>query len=524
MNPERWERIKKLFHEVVDLEAEAREGFLEEHCPVGHELRPELDSLLTGVDQASIAIDGIPAEGDDGSPGTPVPERVGSYRIEGRLGTGGMGVVYLAEQDDPRRMVALKVVRAQALTDETHQRFRQEARLLGLLQHNGIAQIYEAGTTDVDGVETAFFAMEYVQGVPLTNHAAAAQLSTPQRLELLASICDAVHHAHQKGVIHRDLKPANILVDEQGVAKILDFGIARAADPDLKTVTIETRAGQIVGTLPYMAPEQALGRPEEIDTSCDVYALGVVAYELLGRRLPIDVSGCSVVDAARKIREVDPAPLGAIDASMRGDVETIVAKALEKDRERRYASAAELAADFRRYLGNEPIAARPASTFYQLTKFARRHRGLTLGALIAVVALIGGGAIASWQAVAARSAQRIAEQRFDDLHGFAKSIIFDYQRKQGLEGETKAREYLIATTLKYLDAMAEDTRGLDPEIVQDLAIAYAATGDVLGRPFGPNVGDPVASLANYEKSLEIFETLVQRVPDNVDYNHLRADG
>src|SRR5262249_21724582 len=218
-------------------------------------------------------------------------------------------------------------------------------------------------------------------------------------------IAEAVHHAHQRGLIHRDLKPGNILVDEGGQPKILDFGVARVTDSDAQA-TMQTDVGQLVGTLAYMSPEQVLADPLELDTRSDVYALGVILYELLAGRLPYSISR-KIHEALNAIREEDPAKLSSINRSYRGDIETIVAKALEKDKTRRYASAAELAADIRHYLEDEPIVARPPSTRYQLEKFARRHKALVIGLAAVFVVLIAGVVVSSWEAVlASRAADR----------------------------------------------------------------------------------------------------------------------
>jgi non-specific serine/threonine protein kinase/serine/threonine-protein kinase len=326
---------------------------------------------------------------------------LGNYRVSRLVGVGGMGEVYEAEQENPRRRVALKIVRGNRLTPELRRRFEHEVRILASLQHPGIAQIYEAGSmpgeTRADGSESPgapYFAMEFIEGEPLTSFAASRSLPVPDRLELFLRVCQAVEHAHQKGVIHRDLKPANILVapatpastasgstlaDTLGQPKVLDFGVARATDGDLTLTSVHTEIGKLVGTLPYMSPEQADGDPASLDTRSDVYALGVVLYELLSGKLPYEVkgdAGARVANALRVIREVDPTPLSSVDRVFRGDLDTIVGKALEKDRDRRYQSVGELAGDIRRYLHDQPIVARRASAWYELQKFARRNRGM----------------------------------------------------------------------------------------------------------------------------------------------------
>jgi predicted Ser/Thr protein kinase len=335
----------------------------------------------------------------------PAPERIGEYRIRGVLGVGGMGVVYDAEQARPHRRVALKVMRDAVLHPDVVRRFAREAEVLARLQHPGIAQIHAAGTADGPQGPQPYFAMERVDGQPLTAFAAGAELRA--RLALFARVCDAVHYAHQRGVIHRDLKPANVLVDASGQPKVLDFGVARLTDADVQG-TLATATGEVVGTLQYMSPEQLGGDPLAVDTRTDVYALGVILYELLAGRRPYDVAGRQLYEAARVVLTADPPALGTVDRRLRGDLETIAAKALEKEPARRYASAAGLAGDVRRYLADEPITARPASTAYQLRKLARRHRAVVAGGAVAASALVAGTAASAWSAVRARAAEQVA--------------------------------------------------------------------------------------------------------------------
>src|SRR5262245_33075795 len=312
-----------------------------------------------------------------GSIGASIGGTIGRYKITRLIGEGGMGAVYEAEQDQPRRTVALKVIKPGLANPEMLRRFSQESQALGRLQHPGIAQIYEAGTADTGYGPQPYFAMEFIRGENLRDYAESHHLNTRQRLEMMMKICDAVHHAHQRGLIHRDLKPGNILVDGTGQPKILDFGVARVTDSDAQA-TMQTDVGQLVGTLAYMSPEQVLADPLELDTRSDVYALGVILYELLAGRLPYVISK-KIHEVLHTIREEDPSRLSSINRSFRGDIETIAAKALEKDKARRYASAAELASDIERYLKDEPIAAQPPTTLYQVQKFTRRHKALVSG-------------------------------------------------------------------------------------------------------------------------------------------------
>lgn len=391
------DRVRELFVQACDLDATARSAFLERECGEDLALRREVESLL-GEDQKSELRDTLLESGAFlraaaaafAAPLAP-GQRIGRYRIVGVLGAGGMGTVYEAEQDEPRRRVAIKVLGfgAEAGSTAFLDRFRHEAQVLGRLQHPGIAQIFEAGTFEVDGAKQPqpYFAMEKVDGDPLTVDADARGLDARARIDLIAQVCDAIDHAHDKGVVHRDLKPANILVDIHGQPKVLDFGVARVTAKDTLIQTLHTSAGQIIGTLQYMSPEQVSGDPNAVDRRSDVYALGVILYELLTGKPPYDLSNRTLPDAARVIHDVEPTRLAIHDRRLRGDIETIVTRALTKERDLRYATAAALAADLRRYLRDEAIVARPPSTFEQLRRFARRNKGLTAGVVIAFVAL-----------------------------------------------------------------------------------------------------------------------------------------
>ncbi len=338
---------------------------------------------------------------------------IGAYHLKRVIASGGMGTVYEAVQTQPRRAVAIKVMNRGIASRSALRRFEFEAQVLARLRHPGIAQIYEAATQDLGAGEVPYFAMEYIpNALPLTDYARRRELSVRRRLDLFARVCDAVHHGHQKGIIHRDLKPTNILVDASGQPRIIDFGVARATDSDLAITTLQTDVGQLVGTLQYMSPEQCDADPHALDTRSDVYALGVVLYELLCEQLPYDVRRAAVHEAARVIRESAPARPSTVSRTVRGDVETITLKAMEKDRDRRYHSAHELASDIRRYLRDEPIVARPPSMLYQLRKFARRNRAAVSGGAGVVVVLAAGavvsGLLAAGQARARREADRQA--------------------------------------------------------------------------------------------------------------------
>jgi WD40 repeat protein len=374
---------------MVALDAAARATLLDERCAGDADVRREVEALIVALDAGEGAL--APGRGldlvarADKTNGATLPKLRGDYRILRVLGEGGMGVVYEAEQTMPRRNVALKAVRPGFVSRAMLERLEREAHILGRLQHPCIAQIYEAGTDLPERGLQAFIAMELVDGPPIT--AWATVRSVREKVEILARVCDAVQHAHERRVIHRDLKPSNILVDASSTPKVLDFGVARVFDADVLDGALRTNAGMLVGTLAYMSPEQVSGDPDAIDTRTDVYALGVLLYELLTGRLPHATHSRSLPEMVLAVRDEPVTRLGTIDASLRGDLDAIAAKTLEKDRDRRYASAAELAQDLRRHLAGEPILARGDSGFYVLRRQVSKHRVTAIASALVVVAL-----------------------------------------------------------------------------------------------------------------------------------------
>lgn len=386
-----------------------------------------------------------------------------------------MGSVYEAEQEVPHRTVALKLIRAGYADAEMLRRFDAETQALGRLQHPGIAQVYDAGTAETSYGHQPYIAMELVHGQALLAYCGQRRLNVRQRLELFAKICDAVQHAHQRGLIHRDLKPANILVTDDGQPKILDFGVARLTDSDAQA-TRQTSIGQIIGTLAYMSPEQIAGDPAQLDTRSDVYTLGVILYEMLAGRPPYEI-GKQIHEAISAIREKEASALGTINRAFRGDVETIVAKALEKDKTRRYGSAAELAADIRHNLRDEPIVARRASSTYQIKKFARRNKILVSGIAAVFIVLVLGVIASTWEAVQAHRAQKSAQQEAAIAQAVNDFLQKDLLGQASAYSQTKPDPNVTVRTI--LDRAAQNIGskfGSQPEV-------EAAIRDTIGNAY-----------------------------------------
>jgi serine/threonine protein kinase len=429
------------------------------------------------------------------------PSMVGPYRVIEPLGRGGMGSVYLAEQTVPvRRRVAVKLIRRGMDTDDVLARFAAERQALAVMTHPHIARVFDAGTTD-DG--RPYFVMEHVRGLPLTEHCDRHALSTEARLGLFVAVCDGVQHAHAKGIVHRDLKPSNVLVaaeDGEAIPKIIDFGIAKAVAGSAGLGSFQTRRGIVLGTPEYMSPEQAVGDALDVDTRADVWSLGVMLYELLTGTLPFESARLrtSGLEFQRILRDEEPTSpsrkvatasgvvlrsrattQSALRRRLRGDLDWICLKALEKDRERRYATVHDLAADVRRHLAHEPVLAGPPGTFYRVAKFVRRNRLRVAAAAIALLALVGGLAVSllfwSRESAARVAADRNFQAALDAVERVLTKV--GAVKLEGVPHMERVRKDVLVDALAFYRRFL-DERGDDPRVRFQGAVARIAMARV----------------------------------------------
>jgi tetratricopeptide (TPR) repeat protein len=498
MSPERSQRMEALYGEAATLDTAERARFIEEHCSGDEELRREL--LAAFGHETRTFNGGEGAAWTTGMEDTWTGRRVGPYRIVRPLGRGGMGAVYLAVRDDDEfhKEVAIKTLKFEMDGGPSVSRFRHERQMLADLEHPNIARLLDGGTTEQG---TPYIVLEYVAGVPLTEWCEQQQLTIEQRLRIFRQVCDAVQYAHQHLIVHRDIKPANILVTADGVPKLLDFGIAKLLDAGSDTgapALTATITGARLMTPEYASPEQFRG--EAVSTATDVYSLGVVLYKLLTGQHPYSLKNYDAVAFARAVCEEEIQPPSALgNRRLRGDLDIIVVKALQKRPARRYASVVELSEDIRRHLEGLPIAARPDTTVYRVTKFVRRNRVGVAAAAVVVAALAVGLAVSVYEA-------RIAQRRFAQVRELANTFLFQfYDQVTPLAGSVEVRKSIVDTARKYLDGLSQEA-GSDKGLILELAQAYQRLGEVQGRTTA-NLGQLEEARRSYQRALDLYARL-----------------
>ncbi len=525
-SPDNWEKLKQILADALEAEPSARAALIEAACAGDAKLLAEVRELAQAHDDSTGILDAR-TDAWVGIGGPDVlslgGQKIGRYRLENLIAEGAMAAVYRARQANPDRSVALKLFRTSLPLIDARNRFRREAQALARLKHPNIAAIYEAGLHETgDNRAMPYIAMEYVDGLPLTVYATAANLDTKGRINLLIRVARAVQAAHQQTIIHRDLKPANVLVEKSGQPKVLDFGIARIASADADSFTWQTTAGVLLGTPGYMAPEQAAGENAGLDVRCDVWALGVMLYELLAGKLPVEVRGVSLTEALRRIETLDAPSLASIKPELAGDLSAIVATALERDKERRYPTAAALADDLERFLKNEPVKARPLTTIYALRKFARRNCGAIAGAAGTALLLIAAATIATIGFVkASRDRDRavIAEKQATADRDRAVVAEQQAQREEALARASEKRTAAVKDFLEeiigspdpltgrrdvtVIDMLRQNERLLDSRF-NDQPLTKAALYSTIGWTYF-NLSDYEPAASNARKSIELTE-------------------
>jgi len=558
MTPERWQLIRELLASALELGSAERMEYVQRVSAGDPSLRAELERLLAADKDVGSTFLQNPAPfqlQDDllMEPRTVVGLRLGAYQIVEEIGRGGMGEVYRAYRADDqyRKEVAIKLVRAGRNSESVVRRFRNERQILASLEHPYIARLLDGGTTE-DG--SPYFVMELIEGLPIDEYCDNHQLSISERLMLFRQVCTAVQFAHQHLIVHRDIKPSNMLVTPEGTPKLLDFGIAKLLDPTAADNQSEPTQTILRALTPgYASPEQVMGGT--ITTVSDVYSLGVVLYELLAGRSPYRLTGRTPQEIARVVCDVEPekpsAAVGRMQNEQNGgelqavspteaavarqscpdrlkkiledDLDNIVLMALRKEPQRRYGSVEQFARDIRRHLENLPVLARKDTFRYRTSKFLTRHKAGVAGAAAFVLMLLFALTVTLWEAHLARQQADIAvtqraraERHFNDLRELSNSLMLDvHDAIKDLPGSTPARKILIDKSLKYLDRLAREPSD-DASLKRELAAGYERVAAVQGYPFGPNLGDTQGATESFRKAAAIWDSLSRVNPSDVN--------
>lgn len=579
MEENRWGKVSEILLDCLEVEPLKRHAYLNS-LELAAEMRSEVESLLTFevgaanlMNISAVELSDGYFDDDDGVKTAVAGQNFGNYDVIREIGSGGMGAVFLAERSDGNfhQKVALKLLKREMNTASLRRRFQQERQILASLEHENIARLMDAGSTD-DNVP--FIAMEYVEGLPINEYCNRNNLDIVHRLDLFREICLAVDFAHRNLVVHRDLKPSNILVNESGTPKLLDFGISKFISEEIESADLATVTELGVMTPGYASPEQI--QRKSVTTATDIYSLGVILFELLSGHRPFETKENDFKEIYKAIIETDPPlpssmvtlaasefqelreaktalqipdrPASVVEqgsnpfaqnilldtrenktpqtkrrtinisaSEIRGDLDNIVLKALRKEPERRYSSAENFAEDVKNHLRGLPVTARPNTFSYRAEKFVTRNKvGVVASALI-LLAIITGIAATLWQARVAQIERAKAERRFNDVRNLANSFLFSLSPKiEKLPGSTAAREELVNLALEYLDSLAKEV-GDDLDLQLELAAAYEKVGDVQGNPSNPNIGNIKGALESYEKASMIREALREKQPEDINF-------
>jgi hypothetical protein len=523
--PARWHRVKSLLAEALERPADERAAFIAQAAAGDAALQAELSALVAAAEPAqslldappgALALDALQARFDQSWIG----RRLGPYRLVSVLGAGGMGQVYLAERADGQyeQQVAIKLLRSGLAQPELVARFGAERQILASLGHPHLAKVLDAGISD-EGVP--YFVMELVRGEPIDAYCRAHALPLDARLRLFRTLCQVVHYAHSKGVVHRDLKPANILVTDEGMLKLVDFGIAKR----LEAPQAETATRQRMMTLEYASPEQVRGEPT--GPASDVFSLGVVLYRLLTDASPYPGdTTTSDYELSKAICDTEPAPPSAhtdrpLRRRLKGDLDAVVLMALRKRPEHRYASAEQLADDIFRHLEGLPVQARRGAWSYRAGRFLLRHRAMVGVALSANIAMAAGLGVALYQSYETQRQKERAERHFAGVRKLANVLIFQvHDAIRDLAGSTTARKLVVERALEYLQQLTADSNG-DPALQLEIGIGYRKIGEIQGRPHMANLADVPGARASFQHAREALRPVLAATP-STDKQHQQA--
>lgn len=506
MTPETWKKVKSIFNEASELPKTERSSFLAEF---EEEIRLEVEKMLDAADEESLLLNNPIVDFKDFEVAS-IPDKIGDYKIIREIGHGGMGTVYEAirETENFKQKVALKVIRRGMNNEIILKRFRAEQQILSSLEHPNIGRFLDGGKS-FDGLP--FYAMEFIEGLPIDEFCRQKNLSIEEKIKLFREVCSAVSYAHTNLIVHRDLKPSNIIVTEKGIPKLLDFGIAKVLDVDSKGIGTATQLGMM--TPQYASPEQIRG--EKVTTLSDVYSLGIIFYEILTGEKPYQTEGKNYAEILEIITQTNVTKPSENRTSkirnpkLKGDLDTIAVKAIQKLPERRYNSVEQFSEDLRRHLVGLPITARPDTFQYRFSKFVERNKISVAAGILVFLSLVIGISVASWQAYRAEKQRLLAEKRFAEVRTIANNFVYKYTDEiSALPNSMQIRQKLLQDGSDYLDKLAEDSAD-DFTLQKELALAYTKLGNLQGKPNATSLGDTVGAIGSYEKAIRLLENVYQ---------------